>query len=645
MAESVSCSIEPSSRRGATLPPTQLVVPTSIIGTLWTAFFGIDVRSLAAFRVALAVIVLCDLYFRSGSIGAFYTDAGLLSRAQAIEVSSNNPYFLSLHMISGGYWFQVGLFAVAAVFALMLLVGYRTRIAAVATWLLLCSLHTRNPQVLQGGDVLLRCLLFWGMLLPLGAAWSIDRARAPDSDPPVPRVVATIACMALLLQVCFLYIFTSALKSHADWRIDHTAVFYALSIDQLATPIGEWLLQYRGLLKALTASTILQESYGTYLAFAPGLLMLLVGRWRAVGTVTQWARLLTVVLFIGFHLGLASCMVLGPFPYICWAAWTPFLPSLFWDGLAARWQRRMPQGLAIWYDQDCGFCKASVRLIETFWMLPRHEVHACQEDAEILALMHSQNSWTVVTPDGTRHHRFAALAALMSYSPWLRPFSYPCRLGFIRHLGDRLYRYVASHRDGAGRALWFMAAQPLAVEPRAMAQLALDLLAAVLIYYVLLWNLRTLHAGNEFNTCRATRFFPTSDNWVLELPRLDQYWSMFSPMPLRDDGWYLAIATLADGSKVDLLTGLPPVDSSVTPPHLADRYQNERWRKYLMNLYTSDFVAWRMTYSHYLVDRWNREHAAIMGKTSVHFELVFWKKTNRYDGAPIMTRLSLAKIP
>ena len=47
-----------------------------------------------------------------------------------------------------------------------------------------------------------------------------------------------MATFAALLQVCFIYWFTWALKTDASWRVDGTAVGYALSIDQLNRPSG-----------------------------------------------------------------------------------------------------------------------------------------------------------------------------------------------------------------------------------------------------------------------------------------------------------------------------------------------------------------------------------------------------------------------
>jgi hypothetical protein len=83
--------------------------------------------------------------------------------------------------MNGMPFFQALLFGVAALAALGLLVGYRTRLMTIVVWVLLLSLHMRNPLVNGAESPMLRMLLFWGMLLPLGAYWSVDRAKRPRS--------------------------------------------------------------------------------------------------------------------------------------------------------------------------------------------------------------------------------------------------------------------------------------------------------------------------------------------------------------------------------------------------------------------------------------------------------------------------------
>ena len=66
---------------------------------------------------------------------------------------------------------------VRVLLAVALLVGYRTRLATIGSWILLASIHVRLPVVINAGDTLLRVLLFWSIFLPLGAMWSVDARR------------------------------------------------------------------------------------------------------------------------------------------------------------------------------------------------------------------------------------------------------------------------------------------------------------------------------------------------------------------------------------------------------------------------------------------------------------------------------------
>src|SRR5207302_9988395 len=106
----------------------------------------------------------------------------------------------------------------------------------------LLSLHNRNPMILQGGDVLLRMLLFWGMFLPLGVRYSLDALLKPSTLAPQATRVFSVATVAMLLQVAFMYWFSVFLITDPVWFGDYTAIYYALSLDHLVTPLGNSLL-------------------------------------------------------------------------------------------------------------------------------------------------------------------------------------------------------------------------------------------------------------------------------------------------------------------------------------------------------------------------------------------------------------------
>ena len=101
------------------------------------------------------------------------TDQGLLPR---LAVAARNPEVISIHLANGTPQFQAVLFFLQALFAIGLLIGYRTRLITLLSWLLLTSLHARFRAILGGGDEYLRILLFWSLFLPLGARYSVDDA-------------------------------------------------------------------------------------------------------------------------------------------------------------------------------------------------------------------------------------------------------------------------------------------------------------------------------------------------------------------------------------------------------------------------------------------------------------------------------------
>jgi hypothetical protein len=224
------------------------------------------------------------------------------------------------------------LFLVAGFFALIMAVGYRTRLATFLSWFLLVSLHARNPMILQGGDDLLRNLLFWSNFLPLGAYYSIDSCRR-SSDPKLPLRVVSMGTAAYMLQVCFVYWFTSIHKlspnSFPVWWEKGLAVYHALSIDQFTKPLGYFLLSFpMFLLRCLDYAVILFEIFGPFLLLMP--------------VFNDTFRMLGILGFVSLHLGFGLSLALGPFPWVSSFAMLPFLPTSFWEWLLPRLRRFSP---------------------------------------------------------------------------------------------------------------------------------------------------------------------------------------------------------------------------------------------------------------------------------------------------------------
>ena len=103
------------------------------VRTVWRSLVGIDVRSLAALRISLALIVIYDVLARARDLEAHYSDTGLLPRADLLKWKED-AYNFSIHMLSGVWWVQGLLFLVTLWAAGALLLGRRTRLASFVCW-------------------------------------------------------------------------------------------------------------------------------------------------------------------------------------------------------------------------------------------------------------------------------------------------------------------------------------------------------------------------------------------------------------------------------------------------------------------------------------------------------------------------------
>jgi hypothetical protein len=195
----------------------------------------------------------------------------------------------------------------------------------IVAWVAVLSIQWRNPLVVGNDAVLLRMLLFWSILLPLGAHWSVDRALKAAPARLSMRFLS-LATVGLFMQIAFMYWFTAILKSGREWRVDGTALYYALSIDQIVTPIGAYLQQFPTLLEVLTFGTIGLEAVGPFLLFFPFF--------------TGPVRTGAVLAFMSLHFGIRLTMDIGIFPWISAFCMVCFLPGWFWTRSSPRFASR-----------------------------------------------------------------------------------------------------------------------------------------------------------------------------------------------------------------------------------------------------------------------------------------------------------------
>jgi hypothetical protein len=370
----------------------------------------------------------------------------------------------------------------------------------VICFLLVCSIQNRIPNN-TGGDTILRMLLFWMMFLPVGDHWSMD-CRRKGYHPP--RLICSAATVALLLQVCFIYWFSSIFKNDATWRVHHTAVHLAFGMESFQLPLAAWLLNYPAVTKVMTQTTLFLQEIMPFAALAPVLTF-----WRI--------RTFAAASFMAFHLlGLGLTMRLGLFPVIAAAAWLPFLPPPLFSMLRRRIKVGYSSSLSGGTDNEGATLPLRPRLSGTNWA---------------------------------------------SYIPLL----------FLLQI------------------LW--------------------------------WNL-----ANTFPATAGTlmpAWLRNGTYWS----GINQFWAFFSPRPATRDGWYVAVATLSDGSQIDPIHDGSPVSWSKPQDGVASEYANSRWQKYLTSMFHGRRAPRMHAYVHFLKNRWEKLHP---DRPISSLELYFMLQDNFY---------------
>ena len=195
-------------------------------------------------------------------------------------------------------------------------------------------------------------------------------------------------------------------------------------------------------------------------------------------------------------------------------------------------------------------------------------------------------------------------------TPWLRIFVVSAFFSF--HIGLALYMDIGLF-PYVSLVSWLVFVPSLVWErgsPRTPPPLRAarwsQIIAAFCLVYVVLWNLRSIEATSPY----VRQVFPPSANRVGYLLGLDQYRNMFSPYPLRTDGWFVMPGTLQAGGEVELWAGRGGVRWE-KPSNIRAQYPNDRWWKFMENIYPGGkgrAVALD-AYASYVCRDWNTRHS------------------------------------
>lgn len=110
----------------------------------WRAALGSNPEAVAVYRITLGIMLLVELTTRFQYLHPFYSDEGTLPLRLLMPRTDSIYKVVCVHCYSGSMLYMQALLSIQVVFAVMFLLGYKTKLASIASWILYLSLTLRN---------------------------------------------------------------------------------------------------------------------------------------------------------------------------------------------------------------------------------------------------------------------------------------------------------------------------------------------------------------------------------------------------------------------------------------------------------------------------------------------------------------------
>jgi hypothetical protein len=248
-------------KRGKARPSPPSPTPTARrrgFSDAWNAlFFGPrDPRLASVLRIGYGILLLINLVMWAPDLRLWFSESGLLPLSAAREiVNEHAPTVLGWVSADGWMWSCYGVLVASAV---LLTLGWHTRIQAIIVLIGLISFQNRNYAIVDGEDTVFRLFAFYLALCPAGWAFSLDarRRKRQGEAPPIPWGLRLFQ-----IQMSVIYLSSAIEKSKGSEWTSGTALYYVSRLDDSfgKFPVPAFACETLWIIKLMTWSVLVLE--------------------------------------------------------------------------------------------------------------------------------------------------------------------------------------------------------------------------------------------------------------------------------------------------------------------------------------------------------------------------------------------------
>ena len=562
--------------------------------TFIEAWFKVDSRALAIYRILIGWVCILDITRRWNYIDVFYSNQG-------IQTKADSQIFNIFNYIGNESIMVHILFLIGILFSINLMIGYKTKISHLITTIIIVGIHGQVPIVGNSGDTFLNSILMWTLFLPIGKSISLDsliqslkefkESKVEDlNDRKIginkPTQIYSIAYFAVLLQISAIY-FLSALNRLDSSTWEKGTAFYKMHhLDGFITTFGYYIRDYINypISKFLSYSTLYLEYIVPFLIFIPFYKHII--------------RLILIIPLTIFHIMIRLSMHVGLFSQIMISTYPLLIDKKNLNYIKRKLTNKYKKNkFTLFYDSDCGFCHYTVRIIKRLDIFNRiifsdglsnvEKPKEFENLADKTAILFNYKNKTI----WTRHRAFGKILSLLPFGfiiSWI--FFIP----FLSEIFGFIYDNIAKNRTKISILFGLPACNISNIkniekiklgEPKNHynhIQKMNQLISPVLI--IIMLSASICSAIIEHKIIEG---FTWKNKLMLRkinrLPRMIQKWKMFENVPGADQ-IIIIDAKLKNGQKINPFTGEKPILNSTNYTVLM-KNKSQLWRKYFEWLY------------------------------------------------------------